>query len=110
MSAEHLKREHVGCQVTPEHLGTSSPPLIRLVWSKTHKCNSSRADQNRKKRQPLPLPSVEKQSRICQHCNIYTSTSTLLTDKTLQHHISIKFISINYKYKKYNIIFQGDKI
>ena len=39
-----------------------------------------------------------------------TSTSTLLTDKTLQHHISIKFISINYKYKKYNIIFQGDKI
>ena len=38
------------------------------------------------------------------------STSTLLTDKTLQHHISIKFISINYKYKKYNIIFQGDKI
>ena len=41
---------------------------------------------------------------------IRTSTSTLLTDKTLQHHISIKFISINYKYKKYNIIFQGDKI
>ena len=39
-----------------------------------------------------------------------TSTSTLLTDKTLQHHISIKFISINYRYKKYNIIFQGDKI
>ena len=38
------------------------------------------------------------------------STSTLLTDKTLQHHIRIKFISINYKYKKYNIIFQGDKI
>ena len=38
------------------------------------------------------------------------STCTLLTAKTLQHHISIKFISINYKYKKYNIIFQGDKI
>ena len=38
------------------------------------------------------------------------STSTLLTDKTLQHHIRIKFISINYKYKKYDIIFQGDKI
>ena len=29
----------------------------------------------------------------------FYSTSTLLTDKTLQHHISIKFISINYKYK-----------
>ena len=42
--------------------------------------------------------------------NDTTSTSTLLTDKTLQHHISIKSISINYKYKKYNIIFQGDKI
>ena len=39
-----------------------------------------------------------------------TSTSTLLTDKTLQHHISIKFVSINYNFKKYNIIFQGDKI
>ena len=43
-------------------------------------------------------------------CTSASSTSTLLIDKTLQHHISIKFISINYKYKKYNITFQGDKI
>ena len=70
--------------------------------------------------QPIPqfYKEVERTVLICDHFSLQfvlllllrtTSTSTLLTDKTLQHHISIKFISINYKYKKYNIIFQGGK-